>query len=172
MKRTVKRHAVAQPPDPSYRYIALPRNLNAIVSSEDFEFLSQWNWSVGGKGPYLYAMRNGSRPRRKLIAMHRVVMQRTNGDAPLQDALVDHISGDTLDNRRSNLRICTKMQNQWNQKRNSANTSGFKGVTKVGKKWRARLGNKNLGYFDTAEEAHAIWAESAQNTYGEFARMC
>jgi hypothetical protein len=43
-RSAVKRHAVTQPLDTSYRYIPLTRNLNAIVDADDFDWLSKWNW--------------------------------------------------------------------------------------------------------------------------------
>jgi hypothetical protein len=82
-----------------------------------------------------------------------------------------------LDNRRENLRICTNAQNIQNSKRRSDNTSGFKGVSfeKDSGKWVARVTipgtktQKNLGRYDSAEEAGRVYDEAAKMHYGEFA---
>jgi len=88
---------------------------------------------------------------------------------------VDHINGNGLDNRRENLRVANKMQNQYNSARQHNNRLGLKGVHKNGRRYRAQIradGVKhNLGYFDTAEEAHAAYCEAAKRLHGEFARF-
>ncbi len=54
-KRRMKRHAVTQPLDPSYRLIPLTQHQNAIVDTADFDWLSQWNWHANlcDKGFYV-----------------------------------------------------------------------------------------------------------------------
>jgi len=66
---------------------------------------------------YIYAM-NGPRD----VAVHRVIMNAPKG----MD--VDHINGDRLDNRKENLRICTRAQNCQNKKLRRDSKSGYKGV--------------------------------------------
>ena len=90
---------------------------------------------------------------------------------------VDHINGNTLDNRRCNLRICTHSENQWNRKRGHGATR-FKGVALLGdkravSKWRAtvqRHGRRyTIGTFKTALEAALAYDAAAVRLFGEFA---
>ena len=57
-KLRVKRHAVTQPLDQSYRLIPLTQGQNAIVDVEDFEWLDQWNWCAQWTGRHFYAVRH------------------------------------------------------------------------------------------------------------------
>ena len=92
------------------------------------------------------------------------------GAWPQED--VDHINGDRADDRWSNLRAATRVQNLANTRARS----GMKGACWVSSKnrWKAqiRAGGKNrhIGYFDTEAEANAAYAAAAQEAHGEFAR--
>lgn len=153
--------------------IQLSRGHKAIVDDEDCDRLSQWRWNISTCNGGVYATRwereSGSE-RRQLVRMHVEIMN------PPAGMLVDHINGDTLDNRRCNLRVCTKGQNQMNMRRNSRNTSGYRGVhwNKKNKKWTAmiRVANKKhyLGLFESVEAAAAAYAEASRKYHGEFGR--
>src|SRR5690242_17796567 len=99
--------------------------------------------------------------------MHRVIM---NASA---DIHVDRINGDGLDNRRENLRLCTRDENMMNRRKNSNNSSGYKGVDRNKGKWRAyiQVDKKwiHLGYFSTAEQAAHAYDNAAKKYFGEFA---
>ncbi len=141
-----------------------------MVDSDDFDRLSQWKWYVcrNGKG-HSYAMRRGDRRGkiRKTVGMHRVVM---NAPAGMQ---VDHINHDGLDNRKTNLRLVTRIQNQWNRKPNGK-ASKFKGVcwSTANKKWYARITLENerrhLGSFKNEEDAAKAYEIAAKEYQGEF----
>lgn len=89
---------------------------------------------------------------------------------------IDHIDMDRANNRLSNLRLATPSQNGANRGRQKNNSSGLKGVAwnKGAKRWRAQIKangkRRHLGYFDTAEEAHAAYQEAAASLFGDFAR--
>ena len=87
---------------------------------------------------------------------------------------VDHINGDTANDRWANLRQATDAQNAANSR--AKGTLGFKGVTwdKSRQRFVARIKVNyrtiNLGRFETAEAAHAVYVKAAQRHFGEFAR--
>ena len=164
MKRNVKRHDVVQPQDQSYRLIALTQNLNATVDAEDYEWLMERNWCTMWQptSEIFYALSGRE-------TMHRAIAAR----AGLSD--VDHHDGDGLNNRRKNLRPCTRSQNAANGGMYSTNTTGFKGVYLQNNRYRASIfkdGNKiSLGFRDTAEEAARLRDAGMREHFGEFARL-
>lgn len=159
-----------------YRLIPVGRGgLFVKVSPEDFDWLNQWSWftervssSYGG----FYARRNVPRAEgRGCIKMHRQIMGLTASDS----MCCDHINHDGLDNRRSNLRICTRSENNQNSRARSDSVSGLRGayLHKPSGRYMSRIkaGEKliYLGYFGTAEAAHAAYCEAAKVHHGEFA---
>src|SRR5712664_3456881 len=120
MKIRVKRHAVTQPLDTSYRLIPLTQGQNAIVDLEDFEWLSQWNWCADWNSctRSFYAQRRGNN---RKTTLHRCILKCKHGEEG------DHKNGDTLDHRRKNLRKCNRSQNMQNKTKLRINTSGYKG---------------------------------------------
>ena len=88
----------------------------------------------------------------------------------------DHINGDTQDNRRCNLRVCTNSQNQMNKGKNKTLKNKYKGVEKFTDTcWRAQItpnGKRvHIGSFRTEEDAARAYDRKAKLYYGEFARL-
>jgi HNH endonuclease/AP2 domain len=172
MKPRVLRHEVEQPLDQSYRLIPLPQGKNAIVDSTDFEWLSQWTWRLRKANCKTYVFRQeGGQGRRKGIHMHRLILglnQKGIGRA-------DHINGDSLDNRRANLRECSNSENQYNRRKQSNNSSGYKGVylSKRRGSYQARIGvrgrSKHIGYYKSPVEAALAYDRAAKIEHKEFA---
>ena len=107
------------------------------------------------------------------IFLHRYIMNCKRNDGKI----VDHISGDTLNCQRSNLRFVTKQQNNWNKGVNRTSKTGFKGVSfrkDIGR-FRARINYNGreitLGYFNRPEEAGQAYKEASMMFYGEYARV-
>lgn len=165
------RHEVKQPLDDSVKLIPLTMGKNAIVDAVDYEELSTHNWCAkwNGYNEDYYAIRNaGVLPNNKRISMHRHILN-------ISDMrIVDHINGDTLDNRRNNLRICTHQQNLFNSKRNIKNTSGYKGVSLSKGKWSVRYRDdgryKYGGSFTEKNDAAQFYILITYLKRGEFAR--
>jgi hypothetical protein len=157
-----------------YFQIELTQGQIAQVSAEDFEELSKfpWHarWSDFTSGYYAWHSERDLIGQSSKTGMHRHVLNAPNG------MQVDHIDGDTLNNRRSNLRLATHTQNQQNKRRYKNNTSGFKGVywDKQCLKWKALIAvngkRKLLGLFNTPELAHSAYCAAANEHFGEFAR--
>jgi hypothetical protein len=126
-------------------------------------------------GGWYYRL-DGNRRRLTTLSIHRLIM-----DAP-KGMDIDHINGNPLDNRKSNLRICTRAENQSNRGPQKNNTSGYKGVSykKPSKswkaqKWRAQINCRGesicIGYFDTPEEAARAYDTKAKELHGEYAYL-
>lgn len=103
-----------------------------------------------------------------MMRLHRIVM-----DAP-PDMVVDHINHDCLDNRKCNLRICTRKENMRNRRGADRDSkTGVLGVRQAGKKYQAQIRidglTKHLGTFKTIEEARAARIAGEQLYFGEFA---
>lgn len=87
---------------------------------------------------------------------------------------IDHINHDTLDNRRCNLRVCTRQENNMNKGLYNHNTSGVTGVTwdKEKEKWKSQIKinneNRHLGYFKNKEKAIKIRKKAEKELFGEF----
>lgn len=159
------------------KQIKLTQGKYAIVDDEDFEELSKYNWhyAKGSYGREGYAKRDiylgGGRKNMKLqhVWMHHLM------DVP-KGMSVDHINGDRLDNRRSNLRMCTNTQNQQNRKVQKS-LSGFKGVSFKPKKkaWEARItvNGKTLyaGRSKDKVTTAIMYDEAAKKYFGVFARL-
>src|SRR5262249_22527605 len=79
----------------------------------------------------------------RLYQAHRLVWLLHTGRFPVGE--IDHINGDPLDNRISNLREATRAQNTANAKRRRDNSSGYKGVSRNGNRWSAHVGGRNVG---------------------------
>lgn len=152
--------------------IYLTQGKVALVDDEDFLRINQFKWHARWheQTQSYYAQRMTSRKlgKQRSIQMHREVLGASVG------VQVDHINCDTLDNRRSNLRLATNAQNVMNSGVRCDNKSGFKGVTKDRDRWSARITlsgkTMRLGSFRTPEEAHAAYCAAAKALHGEFAR--
>ncbi len=101
--------------------------------------------------------------------MHRLLL------CPPMEMQIDHVNGNKLDNRKSNLRTCTASENQHNQGLQINNTSGYKGVIWIVSRdlWRAqiKINSKQiyLGYFKNPNDAARAYNGAAIKLHGEFA---
>lgn len=153
--------------------INLQNGVVALVSDEDYHKISSYKWFYKtNKTGVSYAYTTiCSKGKRKNIYMHRMVLGLSGSE------IVDHINRNGLDNRRENLRVCTYSQNMCNSKTRKDNKSGYRGVSYCNrnKKWQAHInhlgGQKNLGLFNTPEEAALKYDEWARKLHGIFANL-
>lgn len=152
------------------KLIPLSQGKYAVVDDEDYDFLmelpnssrnSKWRRTNFG-----YARLNINDT---YLLMHRLVMNAP----PYKD--VDHINRNKLDNRKSNLRVCSAQDNRRNSGLSRLNTSGTKGVHYVvsRNKWQARIGINykriSLGYYDSLDEAVKVREQAVLQHFKDFA---
>jgi hypothetical protein len=151
------------------KYIPLTRHKRAIVDDDDYLELSKHKWSfVNAQTGYAMRM-----PHKECIYMHRVIM-----NCP-PNKIVDHINHNTLDNRKKNMRICTRKNNQQHMKLRVDNTSGYIGVWHIPNNkshpWRAGTFSHGkcipIGNFATKIEAARARDIAAKQKYGAYATL-
>lgn len=143
-----------------------------LISTDDYEKCSKLKWNVqvikykDSETTYVYSSNNG-----KHTLLHRFILGITDDDVG------DHINGDTLNNKRDNLRRCSHKENCRNRGENR-NSSGYKGVLWndhiTTPKWMAYIKVdykfKNLGYYDNIEDAINARKDAEEKYFGEYAR--
>jgi hypothetical protein len=155
------------------KLIPITQGKFAMVDDEDYDRLAGMSWIVHKK-PHgatyavnTYKKVNG---KRGSIAMQRFIMNEFD-----KSVFIDHINRDPLDNRKENLRRCTRSQNCMNRRR--ANGKRFKGVfkSKCGKyfsSWISANGRKTyLGMVKNEEVAAVMYDMAAIIFHGEFAAL-
>lgn len=159
--------------NPKICKLILSKGKITIIDSIDYELLSKYKWHIC----HDYAVTNrkaidaNGHLKRRLIYLHKFIIN------PPKGMEVDHINGNKLDNRRCNLRIATRSQNQINTKKISGCTSKYRGVSwhKSAKKWRAQIqinGKKiPIGIFIDEIDAALAYNKKAIEYFGEFPRL-
>lgn len=145
--------------------------IEVLIDAEDLARVAPFNWRARRlhpdrpNGGYVYV--EASLGGGKNVSLHRFVID------PPAGMLVDHRNHNTCDNRKANLRVCTRSQNCGNTRVSRANSFGLKGVSHEGKRFKASIvdnGRKrSLGTYATPEEAHEAYRHAAVKVFGEFA---
>jgi hypothetical protein len=159
------------PVGPSIAYVPLTQEQFALIDSQDVHAVGKYDWCAhwDRRARCFYARRTSGRPG-KTIYLHSEILN------PSQGFLADHISCNSLYNRRANLREATVSQNVMNRGLPSTNTTGYKGVTKhkaTGKYQASATVNGKYHYrglHETPELAHIAASAARAELHGEFAR--
>lgn len=141
---------------------------SVLVDEADARVVRRYNWTARRFKETVYASRSPRKEdgRRTTLLLHTFITEY---------AMTDHENGNGLDNRRQNLRDCTRSQN--NANRRSTGRSAYLGVSPCERsgKWRAVINKegtyKSLGYFDSEIDAALAYDRAAMKLHGEFARL-
>lgn len=136
-------------------------HLEAIISDEDYDRVSQYNWWLLKAG-YVYTQ-TCIKGKRTTILLHSFIM------TPAKGTEIDHINGDVLDNRRENLRLASRSQNCGNRR----SFGKLKGIYWNKNAWQAQIKKDGeyvyLGRFKDPMEAARKYDEKATELFGDFA---
>lgn len=138
-----------------------------VIDKEDYFKIKDYYWRVSFNGKYVYTviMKKG---KSKHMLLHRLLTD-------FKYAIVDHKDGDRLNNRKTNLREATLLENRSNSKKFRNNKSGYKGVSWSSRdnKWRGSLTYQgkqyHLGLSNDPEELSKKYNELEKELHGEFA---
>ncbi len=155
--------------------IPLTRGQVALVDDEDFELVNKYSWQAQWNNytKSFYARANSLKREGKLrpLYMHRIILNAGKGEQ------VDHINHATLDNRKENIRICSRSQNGCNRGAASTNRSGYKGVFWETQRsmWHSRITidgkSIHLCFSDDPKVCYDAYCLAAKKYHGEFARV-
>jgi hypothetical protein len=158
--------------DGDIAYVPLTKGYEAVIELADLSLVSGINWHAILNGNTVYAIgKINVCGEAKAIYLHRLLI------SPEDGVFVDHIDGDGLNNKRSNLRKASSSQNMWNRKPKKTSSSGLKGVHYMvkAKKWVSKIGHNKkqyyLGIFNTADEAYAAYCEASKILHGGYSRI-
>lgn len=152
--------------------IPLTQGFFSLVDKDDFYKFSTKRWYADKIRNYIMAVRTeGYGKNKKTVYLHRLIMSCPKG------LFVDHINHDTLDNRKSNLRICTVAENTRNSVKSSRNSSGYKGVSwnSKNKNWRVQINVDNrhieVGSFKDKVEASKAYLQASKQYHRQFSHL-
>jgi len=163
------------PPVAGAKWVGLSRGQWALVDDVDYDAVSAHLWSFSRplrRGPQFsgYAVRTPKQGHTQFL--HRFIWERMGVSEPGAD--VDHVNGDGLDNRRSNLRVASRSMNNANMRLRCDSQSGFKGVSRRRYAWVAQIkaqgSVKYIGSFRTARDAARAYDAAALKFFGPFAK--
>jgi len=154
------------------KIVPLTQGQVALVDDDDYEHVMKYKWCASWHKNTQSFRAHGTVDGENVL-LSRFIMGANKSE------IVDHKNMNTLDDRRSNLRICSRSQNQCNRaKPNSKSSSKYKGVYHDKREGRGQYTayinlhgkRKHLGCFAKETDAAVAYNEAAQEIHGEFAR--
>ena len=153
------------------------RGYEILIDYDDLDIVYSHGWNIdkiaaNKKKLFYFTAERVINGQRTKIRLHREIMKCERKDGKY----IDHINGNTLDNRKCNLRICSNAENARSRKVRKDSSSGYRGITfyKQTKRWVAYIGINykkiNLGYYSTIEEAIEARKIAVKKYHGDFAR--
>jgi len=148
---------------------------DVIIDDDDIDRVTAMAWHIeklSFRSGFIYFRHTYNKGPVRAVLLHRFIAGSTKGDG----MVVDHIDRNPLNNSKSNLRKCTKGQNNRNVAKRKTNTSGYKGVIwyKKYNKWSAQIKvngkHHSLGYFDDPAKAYEAYCEASKKFHGEYGR--
>jgi hypothetical protein len=133
-----------------------------LIDPEDEHLLTQYKWYFHSAG-YVCTSRS--------LLLHRLIMKARKGQ------VVDHANRNKLDNRKSNLRLCTTSDNNKNRRVAKSSKSGYKGVywCSQNERWRASINVNSrrihLGFYDCVKTAALAYNKAAVRYFKQFAML-
>lgn len=121
------------------------KNSTVIIDKEDLPILESRKWHINDGGYLVWRGINGDK--KMTIRFHRVVMNAPKGK------VIDHINGNKLDNRKSNLRICTQKDNSRNRAGHRQKTYNGYWQSKTSRKWIVEVYGIYRGSFEKQDDA-------------------
>jgi len=145
--------------------VTLTQGYTAIVDADDRSRIEGYNWTVRlDSNGVAYAMRRSKAE--GTVYLHRSLMDLERGD-PTE---VDHLNSDTLDCRRSNMRLATRTENARHIRSHRGSSSAYVGVSwhRASRSWRVNVGSQLIGHYGTEVEAARARDAAARDLFGEW----
>lgn len=175
-----------RPPSEYYTYDGLTKikkrdiiiNMKTLIRGIEIQIDKDELWRLKKNKYYAMKFKNGKIYfyRHKMIdyKYYTHKLHREIAKTPLK-LICDHINGNTLDNRKCNLRNCSHAENIRNQNLHRDNRSGYRGVSRHKNKWRAQIvvnyRHINIGSFETKEKAYEAYKKEAKKYFKKYANI-
>jgi hypothetical protein len=142
-----------------------------LVDDDDWEYLNEFSWYISHTGYSYTGIWMKFKQTTKQVKMERFIMRVPKG------FIIDHINGNRCDNRKENLRLVTKQENNINRCKRSGCPTTYKGLTWIAKerRWKVRVKLDGKEYYvgrfvNEIDAAHA-YDFKALELFGEIARL-